>query len=156
EGRSFANRDTQEAPKVAVVNETMVRQYLQGRNPIGARFDNGRGPFDIIGVVEDARVNRVQDAALPMAFFAVAQQMPYIAVMEVRTSEPLDVITPALRHAVASVDPGLPIDRVSTVTRQVALNLTQERLVSQLASFFGLLALALSAFGLSGVMSYVV
>jgi ABC-type antimicrobial peptide transport system permease subunit len=107
-------------------------------------------------VVEDARVNRVQDTAKPMAFYSLDQMMGYVGTLEVRAAGDPQAMSSEVRRAVADVDRGLPIDRITMLSRQIELNLSQERFVAQLASFFGLLALGLACVGLCGVMSYVV
>jgi predicted permease len=155
EGRDFTERDDERSPKVAIVNQAMARRYFQGRSPLGRRFGDGRGRFEIVGVVGDARVNRVQEPATPMAFYPIEQLMMYPAAsLEVRVSgDPQGMLTEVGRAVTAA---GLPVDRVSTPSRQIELNLTQETLVARLASYFGALALALVCFGLFGTMSYVV
>jgi len=155
EGREFTERDDEHSPKVAVVNQAMVRQYFQGRSPVGRRFGDGRGRFEIVGVVEDARVNRVQQSATPMAFYPIEQLRMYpAAILEVRVVGDPRAMSAEIGRAVAAA--GLPVDRLSTLSRQVELNLTQERLVTRLASFFGAVALGLACVGVFGVMSYLV
>jgi predicted permease len=156
EGREFNARDTEGSQQVAIVNRAMVRRYFGGQSPIGRRFGDDRGRFEVVGVVEDARVNRVQDTAKPMAFYPLDQMMRYVGTLEVRAAGDPQAMSSEVRRAVAEVDRGLPIDRITMLSRQIELNLSQERLVAQLASFFGLLALGLACVGLCGVMSYLV
>jgi ABC-type antimicrobial peptide transport system permease subunit len=59
-----------------------------------------------------------------------------------------------IRHAMASVDPNLPILSIRTLTEQVASQFTQQRLIARLTSFFGILSLVLASIGLYGVTAY--
>ena len=68
-------------------------------------------------MVEDARVNRVQDAAKPMAFYPLDQMMDYVGTLEVRAVGDPQAISSAVRRAVADVDHSLPIDRVTMLSR---------------------------------------
>jgi predicted permease len=159
QGRNIDARDTAASPAVVIVNRALVRRYFQNRDPIGRRLDDGRGPTVIVGVVEDARINRVQDPAPPMAWYPLAQTMQFAsvgAVVEVRAAGDPRAVASDVQRALAAVDPRVPIDRVTMLSRQIELNLTQETLVARLAAVFGGLALALVCFGLFSVMSYVV
>src|SRR5947207_14347238 len=70
-GRELDARDSERAPKVAVINEAMARRYFANRSPIGERFGYARPNVAIVGVVRDARVTNVRDAAVPMAYYAM-------------------------------------------------------------------------------------
>jgi predicted permease len=155
-GRDFDSRDTKTSPRVAIVNEAMVRRYFQGRNAIGQRFGYDQPDTEIVGIVEDARVNEVQEAAQPMAFRSMRQTPPFATSLEVRTSgDPRQAVAEVTR-TITAMEPNLPIERVTTAEERVDANLNQEKVVAQLTSAFGLLALGLACFGLYGVMSYAV
>ncbi len=156
EGRDFNRQDTQGSPLVAIVNEAMVRRYFQGRGAIGQRFGYDEPDVEIVGVVQDARVNSVQEAAVPMAFYPLQQRPVFAGTLDVRTAGDPQWIVAEVTKTVAAVDPNLPVERVTTIEEQVSGDLNQERLVAQLTSTFGLLALGLACFGLYGVMSYAV
>jgi predicted permease len=156
EGRLFDEHDSEPSPTVAIVNQTMVRRYFGNQSPLGRRFGDGRGRFLVIGVVADGRVNRVQDAARPMAFFPITQMMNYVGTLDVRAVGDPEAISNELRRKVDAVDSRVPVDRVTMLSRQIELNLSQERLVAEVASFFGTLAVALSCVGICGLLSYVV
>jgi predicted permease len=156
EGRAFDDHDTELAPKVAIVNRALVQRFFPDQRALGRRFGYDKPDTEIVGVVEDARVNRVQQPAVPMAFYPIAQDIVDAGVLDVRAAgDPRSMIT-EVRRAVTDVDSNLPIDRVTILSEQVASGLNQERLVAGLTSIFGLLALGLACFGLFGVMSYAV
>jgi predicted permease len=154
-GRDFDERDTEKAPKVAIVNETLARQLLGGRNAVGARLGHGQPDIEIVGVVQEARVTSVRDQPLPMAYLPI-QQGPgvYASALEVKAAGNPERLTTAVRKAIAEVAPSVPIEQVGLLSEQVSRNVNQERLVAAVTGAFGLLALGLASFGLFGVMSY--
>ncbi|HUK17509.1 MAG TPA: ABC transporter permease [Bryobacteraceae bacterium] len=158
-GRDFTERDTGNAPKVAVVNETFVKHYFAGRDPIGQRIGWAGDAIDmaIVGVAGDAKYDSLRRAA-PATLYHPFQQAPRITWMhfEVRTAGDPKALIPAVRRAVASLDRNLPLFDVKTQTEQIDELLLQERLFARLSGSFGLLALVLAWVGLYGVLSYAV
>ena len=162
EGREFSSGDREDAPKVAIVNRATARRFFGGRSPLGRRFgygtrESGSGALDveIVGVVEDARVNRVQSAPVPMVFYPMEQGADP-EVVDVRTAGDPRALVADVRRTIADVAPTVPIGSVTTLSDRVARNLNQERLIAGLTAIFGTLAVALAALGLFGIMSYVV
>jgi predicted permease len=158
-GRMFADSDTASSPKVVVVNQTFVRQFLAGKDPIGQFYGyeaaNPRA-FQIVGVVKDSRVNDVREDVPPMIFHSLSQDAIDVGSLNVRTfGDPTALVT-KIREAVRRIDPNLPIGQSSTVAQVVSEGLWGFRLIARLASIFGGLALALACLGLYGVMSYTV
>ena len=112
--------------------------------------------FAIVGVVADARVNDIREAAPPFVYFPIAQAPGNIDGLEIRTMADPQWIAAQVRQAVAAVDHRIPIIDIITLNEEVKNNLTQQRLIARLTSIFGLLALGLACLGLYGVMSYIV
>jgi predicted permease len=156
EGRDFNDRDRENTSKVAIVNRATVQRFFPDRRAVGRRIGYGTPDTEIVGVVEDARVNRVQDSPRPMAFYPLAQKPVDAAALDVRAIGDPRALVSEVRRAVAEVDGSLPIDRVTILSDQVSSGLRQERLIAGLASIFGILALGLACVGLFGVMSYAV
>jgi predicted permease len=156
EGRDFTWRDDAYAPKVAIVNQTLARRYFPGRSAIGQRFGDDQPDVQIVGVVADARVNDVRAAPPIMAWYPIAQHVEYVDSIAVRATGHPQAVAARLRSAVAQAAPNLTVPRVRTLNEQIRGNLLQERLIVQLTSAFGALALLLAAVGLYGVMSYAV
>jgi predicted permease len=156
EGRGFDTGDRENTRPVAVVNREMARRFFGDRSPIGKRFGYAQPPnIEIVGVVDDARVNRVQQAPTPMAYYPMAQG-PEVQVVDVRTAgNPRDAIA-GIRRAVSELLPDIPMGGITLLSDQVNSSLNQERLIAALTSIFGALALALASLGLFGVMSYAV
>ncbi len=158
-GRDISAQDNETAPKVAVVNEAFRRYYFGADDPIGRRFDRGEddgGEVEIVGVVKDAKAESVKEQT-PRTFYVPFLQDPSSwreTTFQIRTTgDPLSVAA-AIRSEVQSLEPNLPVFRVRTLEQQVDETLGQERLVTTLASLFGVLALLLACAGLYGVLSY--
>jgi predicted permease len=156
-GRDFDAQDFYTPNRrIAIVNEAMVRKYLQSRDPIGQRFGYDAPDTEIVGVVRDARVYSVREAAEPMVFYPFTDTPVYAGTLHVRTvGDPTATVT-ALQRVLREAEPRLPIGRVTTVGELAAGTLRQERLIARLTSVLGLMALALACLGLYGLMSYAV
>jgi len=162
-GRDIGPQDTPATPKVAVVNETFVRRFLPGQNPIGRRFyfgDPGEKPgaeYEIAGVVNDAKYYGVREAPDPLVFTSILQaQDPsaFLSEVELRTAGAPSAAAAEVRSAIGQVDSRLPITEVDTLRAQVNDNFRQIRLTASVAGLFSLLALALAAVGLYGLLAY--
>jgi predicted permease len=158
-GRGFTDRDSQGAGKVAVVNETAVRQYFGGANPIGRRFGQSvetAASTEVVGVVRDAKYDDLRDGAPPTMYVNYAQNARAVgaATLEVRTAgDPLAGV-PLVRDVVRRMDPTLPVIGVSTQTAAIEERFSQEKVLAQAYVLFGLLALLVASVGLFGLMSY--
>lgn len=156
-GRGFTERDTKNAPIVAIVNERAARLYFPNESALGRRF--GRtlresGQIEIVGIVRDAKYNNVRDVAPPTMYTPYQQGYSGNMTFEVRTAgDPLAAI-PAVRDAVRAVDPNIPIINLTTQEAEVENRFKQERLFAQAGAAFAALALLVASVGLFGLMSY--
>jgi predicted permease len=159
-GRAFTDGDVQSAPRVALVNETAARFYFGGRNPIGASvrfpFRKNTSAYQIIGVVKDSRHNSLREEVPRLIYLPVFQGLDSLTSLTVaiRAAGDPTALASAVRAQISSAGPDILITDVITLARQVDQTLLEERLVSTLAGFFGLLALLLASIGLYGTMSY--
>jgi predicted permease len=165
-GRAISARDTAASAPVAVVNQTFARHFLSKEDPIGRRFSLGsefKAPgFEIVGVVEDAKYADAGEEAPSMFFLSayqpvageVGSMLAYVNEIEVRAQGNPGGVTEEARRAIHGVDSNLPITGVKTLTEQVSDSLGQQRAISELTSFFGLLGLVLACVGLYGIMAY--
>ncbi|HEV2351857.1 MAG TPA: ABC transporter permease, partial [Terriglobia bacterium] len=161
-GRTIGDRDTEAAPKVAVVNRAFANKYLGGANPIGRRLGfggrKGRSDIVIVGVVGDVRYGELRHEAPPTVYVPYNQHLDTLDAMnfEVRTAgDPKNWIG-AVRQTLQGLDRNLPMFDAKTQIEQINQATFQERLFARLSSFFGLLALTLACVGLYGIMSYAV
>ena len=158
-GRGFDAHDTPTAPRVAIVNQTLARQYFPNQDPLGQTFESedADGPIQIVGIVEDTRYANLRRPT-PSLFYLPYQQHPddAIGIVEIKTlSDPAGIIRQT-RATAASLDPELPLTNLRTMTQQIDSSLSNERTFAQLTSGFGLLALILATIGIYGIMAYTV
>jgi predicted permease len=165
-GRDLSAGDGSGSPKVALVNETFVKQFLGGREPIGLvfAFGNSRRPstkderVQIVGVAKDAHYSSVRAVVPPTVYLPYVQSLESLRQMTfaIRTNVPPLSIANAVRKAVAEIDPTIPVARMQTMDDQAAESISRERLMAELVSGFGILAALLAAIGIFGVMAYTV
>ncbi|HEX2457773.1 MAG TPA: ABC transporter permease [Vicinamibacterales bacterium] len=153
-GRDFTDADNASAPPVAIVNETFVKRYLGGHEPLGHRVSLSR-EYTIVGVTANSRYTGVREAERPMAYFPY-QQVPEIGGMhiELRANGDPRAFLPQVRQVVQEFGPDLPLLQPMTQEEQFGRSFSNERLMSRLATFFGLMAALLVATGLYGTLAY--
>lgn len=162
-GRDFDERDTGQSPHTVIVNETFVRTFLGGANPLGKTFRTNAEPnfpetqYEVVGVVKDTKYADLRDAVPPISF-APAPQFPekwYWTAMFVRSSAPATEVIPAIRARFADLYPAMKVDYHLFQTG-IQEGLVRERMMALLSGFFGGLAALLAMLGLYGVISYII
>jgi putative ABC transport system permease protein len=155
-GRTFSDHDVEKAPKVAVVNRTLAAKYFENGQALGRRFGSTTKDVEIVGIVDDARLLSVSEAAVPTAYFPILQRPVPARSLEVRaTGDPRQMIG-SVRSAITRAAPDMPVESVAPIEERISVTLSQVRFVVFLASGFGALALGLAGFGLFGLLSYAV
>jgi predicted permease len=158
-GRDFDASDRTGGTLVAVVNESFVRRFLPGQQPIGQFINTGpRWRFEIVGVVADAVYRSPREGMVPTMYLALAQRpnFPRVALtVAAATPGQRAALERAVARALSQVDPSVTFtfrtfDQLADATR------TQERLVAMLSAFFGGLALLLAGIGLYGIVAHAV
>jgi putative ABC transport system permease protein len=165
QGRAFNAGDNEQSIPVAIINETMARQYWPGENPIGKRFklgDPGESEVpwvQIVGVAGDVRQMGVDEAVKPEMYFPYQQgQVPFYAPRDlvIRTSgNPLNLVA-AARSEIHQVDPDQPISNIQTMADVLGEETAPRQLGMTLLTIFAGLALLLASLGLYGVLAYFV
>jgi predicted permease len=160
-GRGFGATDTTDSPKVAVINETMARRFFPGGSPIGHRFGMGDDPshsgdIEIVGVVKNAKYVALEEEPAAAAYFPYTQHHQYLFNFEVRYTGDEAQIVPAVRRAIAEVNPNVLVSFVSSLSQEVEQSTANQRLIARLSAFFGLLAAFLVCIGIYGLLSYAV
>jgi predicted permease len=157
-GRSFTARDfdRESGQKAVIVNETFARDYFGEEDPIGQRFGyNAAGDeFEIVGVVKDTKHSSLRETTQGAFYTPGFGQRD--TTFQLRTVADPTRIIGAVRQAAREIDANLPLYNIKTLATQVDESLVQERLISMLSSFFGLLSLLLAAIGLYGILAYAV
>ncbi|HEV3201400.1 MAG TPA: ABC transporter permease [Bryobacteraceae bacterium] len=157
QGRGFTENDRLGTQHVALINESARRHFFGGRDPIGTVVKlAGRPQYQIVGVVQDAKQADLRKDAVPFAFIPIRQPIDQGAFMtlSIRTSGDPERMIATVERRARALGPEIRIIRTGTLARQIDESLLQERLISTLATAFGLLALLLSAVGLYGVLAY--
>lgn len=161
-GREFDGHETSTSVPVAIVSEAMARKFFGTTAAVGRHFqiEQGSGwgsPIEVIGIAGNTKYRSLRDSAQPIIYFPRTQQQSEAQELnfEIRASgDPLGLV-PAVKAAIAQVDPRFTLD-FSTLERQVAESMTVMRTVATLSGFFGILALLLATIGLYGIMTYAV
>ena len=160
-GRDIEPRDVESAESVCVVNEAFVKFYFGDRNPIGKHvtdeFPDTRKTFVVVGVARDARDHSLRRDIFRRFYLSALQPLggfsPFMR-YEIRTYGDASGVVQAARKAILAFDPAIPIGSDRPLVTMLDDNLRQERLIAQLSTVFGGLALVLACIGLYGVLSY--
>ena len=155
-GRDFTEHDNAAAPLVAIISESMARQFYPNENPLGQRIQMGNGskPAEIVGVAGDVRDQELEAKGRP-AVYEAAAQIPFNAMyFGVRSAGDPAALIAGVRTAIHELDAELPVDGMGTVETLVATSLSQRRFAMLLMAIFAGLALVLAMVGIYGVISY--
>ena len=161
-GRVFNERDTKDSPRVVIVDQAMVDQYLPGEDPIGKRIavdagndEEGNVMSEIVGVVARMRFHAVDEMApLPVIYCSLGQAQRTSLTLFVRSASGLASLHLPIRDAVASIDPAQPIFDARPMFDRVQETWGTQRLLTFLFSIFAGLALTLATIGLYGLLAY--
>jgi predicted permease len=181
-GRAINDSDTANRQKVAVINQAVAKRFFPKGDAVGRSLsidiDDVRGPWQIVGIARDTKAGDPRSSApLRMTYIPLAQIEPFNPVdpsakataspaareenqdrvanliLLRTTGDPANTIA-GLRAVVTSIDPNLPLTKITTIRDQVDDFISHDQLVSTLTTLFAVLALLLAAIGLYGVMSY--
>jgi predicted permease len=155
-GRDFSARDVDSAPRVGVINEAAARHFFGNLDSlhrvVGLR---GTAPFEIIGVAEDSKYGDLRTQPQRMVYLPFFQSSETADVtFAIRTAGDPDAIAGNVLRQVAEVDQSISIGDTRSLSRQVEESLLREYLIAWFAGVLGILALALAAVGLYGMMAY--
>jgi predicted permease len=169
-GRLFDERDTAEASRVAIIDETLAKRFWGDRDPIGRRMYQptdindllaitDRTVFEtVVGVIADMKLRDLTEGPQSVGtyFFPLAQDTSSGLTFAVKTQSDPSAVTGAIRGAIRSLDPELPMFDVQTMGQRLDRSLVSRRSPVLLSLSFGAIALFLSAIGIYGVLAYLV
>jgi predicted permease len=161
EGRTFNAADTDDHPKVVIINETTARTFWPNESPIGKRISSIGPPndlYEIAGVVNDLAFpgSLGEPYTRFEAFVPVTQAAPVYLTIVLRTSSPSETIANSLRSSMVGLDPNLPVYQIRTARAAVDQGLGSISLLASLLGAFATIGLILAATGIYGVVSYTV
>ena len=163
-GRNFTEDDKEDAPRVAIVDESFARRFYPNEDAVGKRIKRGgfqsQNPWmTIVGVVRYIKNKRLDTGSHVQAYFPYYQDpLPNTMSLAVRAKPPVDAVALAasVRQVVQQVDPNQPIYNIRTIEQVVSESVAQQRLSMLLLAIFACAALLLAAIGLYGVLAYLV
>jgi putative ABC transport system permease protein len=160
-GRDFSAMDREGQPRVAIVNETFVRQLLLGQSPIGIRIDwAGNEPHEwmtIIGVAGDVKhsgVNQPVDPAVYAPFSQNDEKWRKFMTLVIRTRVPEAGLIEDVKKQVWSLDRQIPVSDIQSMDDLLAVSVAQQRFNMLLLGTFAALAVALAGVGIYGMVAY--
>jgi putative ABC transport system permease protein len=154
EGREFTQRDTLGSPGVIVINQTMARKFWPNEDPVGKRVQQGGSWLTIVGVVGDVRHWGLDEAMHPQFFRPYTQAAWPVMYIVVRAAAAPASYATAVKKALSETMPDRPVSDVETLETIVQDSVGSRRFPMLLLSAFAILALALAAVGIIGVVSY--
>jgi putative ABC transport system permease protein len=161
EGRTFTERDDAKANQVVIVNRAFADKFFPGENVVGKRIQpgasnrSGETPMrEIVGVVGNARQSPLGSGPEPIYYFPYRQLVWFVPPVVIRTSLPAVTMESAVRSAVASIDPEIPIHDLATMEDILSEGVARPRFQMLLLASFAAIALLLTLVGLYGVLAY--
>ena len=153
-GRGLTAADTQGAPRVAVVNQTFVHNYFPNDLPVGHTVKVDNDEWQIVGVCGDAKYTDVRGDVPATVYFSYRQSGTSSAYFAVRTALPPLALVPAVRKAVAAINPNVPLSDITTQAAVRDQRISQQWMFATLVSALAGLAVLLACIGLYGLMVY--
>jgi putative ABC transport system permease protein len=155
-GRALQEDDGATRPRVAVISATMADRYWPGVDPIGHQIAIGDATITIVGIVGDVHHESL-DAAPQPTFYMSHHQDPWAAMLfALRLSVPADSVRRAIQTAIVQVDPDQPVGAMLTMEEFLGRTLAPRRFGVTMLTAFGMVAVALAAVGLYGVLAFIV
>jgi putative ABC transport system permease protein len=173
EGRAFTEQDHAQAPRVAIINETMARRFWPAQTALGKRvaldleamrffpdrppqFDLAAGMREIVGVVRDVRHEGLETEPQPEMYVPDRQRPEREMNLVVRAAGDPTNLAAAVRNAVYAIDPDQPVANVKPMSSLLADSVAKPRFNYLLLTLFAAVALTLTVTGVYGVASYAV
>jgi putative ABC transport system permease protein len=161
-GRALDERDREDAPRVAVVSQSLARQLWGERPALGQMLhlvdrtapEVAERPFEVVGVARDTRTASLMEPPGPTVYLSYNQRKHPRMTLVVRASAPFATLAPALRRSLQQAHPDLSIVDLVSGRDHMARGLYEQRMHAEIAGLFALLGLAVAVVGLFGLMSY--
>jgi predicted permease len=158
-GRDISDADGANAPRVAVINETMAKKFWPGEDAIGKRFSmkgEDAKSTEVIGIVKDSKYRGIVEDPVPFFYLPIEQEFQSFRTLHVRTSLPPENLALQIESIVRELGPTVPITKVQTMSDSLngANGFFLYRFGAQITGTMGLLGLILAVVGVYSVVSY--
>lgn len=164
-GRVFSERDTKDAPGVAIINDVFAKRYFPNEDPLGKRihidtqvelqtYGGKTIPREIVGIVSEVKNDITETRAEPQMYVPYLQNPHRGMTVVLRNSSDPAVLTNTVRHEVRNLDANLPVYNIKTLAQLRGEAVAQQRFFTLLLSMFAAVALVLAIVGIYGVMAY--
>ena len=158
-GRAFTEGDNEKAPAVAIINQTMARQFWSTENVLGKRFSikGVKGPFiEVVGVVQDGKYKNIVEDPMPFFYLPLNQAYVDFRIVHVRTSLPPEKLQRDIESSVHALAPDIAVKEMQTMLHalQGINGFFFFRFGAQLTGTMALLGLVLAVVGVYSVVSY--
>jgi predicted permease len=156
-GRAFSELTDADAPREAIVNEELVRQYLAGAEPLGRRLTSRGKTYTIIGVAKTSTYDSFGEKPKPIIYFSYRDRPSTGGEIHLRTRAGSEArLAPEVQRIVRELDPTLPVYDVRTLVEHVDKNLFLRKIPARMFVVLGPLLLVLAAIGIYAVVAYTV
>ena len=155
-GRKFTEREMEKAPtRVAIINETMARQFWPDQDAIGRRFRFFQSePLEVVGITRDVKAVSLAEPPTAMVYLPLSEAPKGAVTFFIHSAGPPGSIVAEAHRIVRGFDTQIPIIYEKTITDHMAFALWPSWMGAVLLGVFGLLALILASMGVYGVMAY--
>lgn len=153
-GREFTAQDAFNAPRAAILNESLANRLFPNTDPIGRTVIIGNRERQVVGIASDVRHLSVEESSGSEMYLPILQMATGSPTLVVRTSRRFDDVAPALRSAIAVEMPDLPMASFHALDQTVDRALSPRRFLVNLLIAFAATALLLAAIGIYGVIAY--
>jgi putative ABC transport system permease protein len=159
DGRELMDSDGDTTQPVAVISQNVAKRYFPGENALGRKLKVGKADADspwmtIVGIVDDVHYTWFDKREWPTIYRSYRQSPPFYNSFVLRTEGDPVTFIPAVRSAVAAVDPNLPLFDVLPFDRVITNSIVGIAYVAAMMAILGVIALVLASVGIYGVMSY--
>jgi len=156
EGREFSDFDRPSTAPVVIINDAMARRFWPRQDPVGKALQIEKKNFQVVGVVEAGRYNRLHEVTQPYAFLPFTQAFSLECTLFVETAGDPREMLPAILKATTAVAKNLPIVNAVTFRESMREELAGERSVAELLGSLSILGMVLAAVGLYAAVAYLV
>ncbi|HYP26432.1 MAG TPA: ABC transporter permease [Blastocatellia bacterium] len=157
QGRDFTERDTETAPAVVIINETLARRFFPGEDPVGKQIKVTYGkpvPREIVGVIKDVKHKSLEANSQEQIYIPYFQNPWAFMTLVARTDSAPENLAAALKSEVRAMDKDQPIDSIKTGEQLLSASVSRSRFYAQVLAAFAAIAVILAALGIYGVISY--